>query len=342
MSRLWAIPARSARRTAVAWLRGDPTAPKTFAVLCCLVTQAGQLVTKDALLEAVWPETVVSEAVVTVAMRTLRRVLGDQARTPRFIETVHGRGYRFIAPVSTLVAPGGPEEGGPASRTVSHVPSPAALCGARRGPGPAGAVVDHGTSGHAAGGDHRGGGRHRQDRPGQHVCGPGGGHRGRLGGARPMPGPLWGGEAYLPILEALGRLGREPVGSGSWRCCGSMPRAGSSRCRGCCRQRVGEPPADRGWGHTASHAARADRSPGRPHDRAPAGAGVGRPPLERCVDAGLARVCRSSSRPRPPLAARHLSPRGRHCPRASDPHRDNGTHAAPAGRGAPARLPVGR
>jgi DNA-binding winged helix-turn-helix (wHTH) protein len=83
-----------------------PLPPKTFAVLCCLVTQAGQLVTKEALLEAVWPETVVSEAVITVAMRTLRRVLGDPARTPRFIETVHGRGYRFVAPVSTLVAPG--------------------------------------------------------------------------------------------------------------------------------------------------------------------------------------------------------------------------------------------
>ena len=82
-----------------------PLPPKTFAVLCCLVTQAGQLVTKEALLEAVWPETVVSEAVVTVAMRTLRGVLGDQARTPRFIETVHGRGYRFIAPVSTIVPP---------------------------------------------------------------------------------------------------------------------------------------------------------------------------------------------------------------------------------------------
>src|SRR5919108_5087671 len=97
-----------------------PLPPKTFAVLCCLVTQASQLVTKDALLEAVWPETVVSEAVVTVAIRALRRVLGDQARTPRFIETVHGRGYRFVAPVSALVAPDwlGREE------AVRHVLSP--------------------------------------------------------------------------------------------------------------------------------------------------------------------------------------------------------------------------
>src|SRR5215510_10980502 len=84
-----------------------PLSPKTFEVLCCLVTQAGQLVTKEALLEAVWPETVVSESILTVAMRPLRRVLGDQARTPRFIETVHGRGYRFIAPLSAPAAPGG-------------------------------------------------------------------------------------------------------------------------------------------------------------------------------------------------------------------------------------------
>src|SRR5215831_14559660 len=100
-------PFRLDRRDERLW-RGHEAIPlpaKTFAVLCCLVTQAGQLVTKDALLEAVWPEMVVGEAVVTVAMRALRQVLGDQARTPRFIETVHGRGYRFIAPISTLVVP---------------------------------------------------------------------------------------------------------------------------------------------------------------------------------------------------------------------------------------------
>jgi DNA-binding winged helix-turn-helix (wHTH) protein/predicted ATPase len=82
-----------------------PLSPKTFAVLRCLVSQAGQLVTKDALLEAVWPATMVSESILTVAMRTLRRALGDEARTPRFIETVHGRGYRFIAPVSATMPP---------------------------------------------------------------------------------------------------------------------------------------------------------------------------------------------------------------------------------------------
>ena len=51
-----------------------------------------------------WPKTTVSEAVLQVAIRQLRRVLGDQACPPRFIETVHGRGYRFIAPLRPLPA----------------------------------------------------------------------------------------------------------------------------------------------------------------------------------------------------------------------------------------------
>jgi DNA-binding winged helix-turn-helix (wHTH) protein len=131
-----------------------PLHPKSFAVLCCLLTQAGQLVTKDQILEAVWPEIAVSEAVLHVAIQELRRALGDRARTPRLMETVHGRGYRFIAPVSTLMAPSGPETE-EAPRAVFHVQSPAALCGAGRGPDPAVAVVDRGASRQAPGRGHR-------------------------------------------------------------------------------------------------------------------------------------------------------------------------------------------
>lgn len=80
--------------------------PKALAVLECLLKSAGRLVTKERLFTTVWPETSVSDAVLTTTIRELRRALGDQARIPHYIETVHGRGYRFIAPVNVL--PHGP------------------------------------------------------------------------------------------------------------------------------------------------------------------------------------------------------------------------------------------
>src|SRR5882762_10216607 len=75
--------------------------PKTFAVLRLLVERAGQLVTKEELLDAVWPDTSVSDVVPIVCVRELRQALGDQADAPHFIETVPRRGYRFIALLST-------------------------------------------------------------------------------------------------------------------------------------------------------------------------------------------------------------------------------------------------
>jgi len=82
-----------------------PLKPKTFAVLQHLVAHAGRLATKEDLLDAVWPETAVGDAVLKVCIAELRKALGDTARTPRFIATVHRRGYRFIASV-TLVPTG--------------------------------------------------------------------------------------------------------------------------------------------------------------------------------------------------------------------------------------------
>ena len=76
-----------------------PLPPKVFAVLRYLVTHPNRLVTKDELLDAVWPEVAVSDAVVRVAIGALRKVLGDMAQTPRYIATVPRRGYRFLAPV---------------------------------------------------------------------------------------------------------------------------------------------------------------------------------------------------------------------------------------------------
>ena len=70
---------------------------KTFAVLRHLVEHSGQLVTKAALLDAVWPDVSVSDSMPAISVRELRKALGDTAQAPHFIETVQGRGYRFIA-----------------------------------------------------------------------------------------------------------------------------------------------------------------------------------------------------------------------------------------------------
>ena len=71
--------------------------PKTFAVLCYLAERPGELVTKDALLDAVWNDVVVSQDVVRISAGELRAALDDDWTSPRFIETVHRRGYRFVA-----------------------------------------------------------------------------------------------------------------------------------------------------------------------------------------------------------------------------------------------------
>lgn len=69
---------------------------KTFLVLQYLVEHPGRLVTKEELRNAVWPNVYVSDTVLKVCIRELRRVLGEHPAAPRFIETIHGRGYRFI------------------------------------------------------------------------------------------------------------------------------------------------------------------------------------------------------------------------------------------------------
>ena len=57
--------------------------PKAFAVLDFLVTRPGQLVSKDQLLAALWPDVTVSEGALTVCIREIRQILGDDARHPR-------------------------------------------------------------------------------------------------------------------------------------------------------------------------------------------------------------------------------------------------------------------
>src|SRR2546428_8746758 len=75
--------------------------PKAFAVLRYLLDHPGRVVTKEELLREGWPDTVVSEWVLTTCIRQIRRALGEEAGAPQYIATVHRRGYRFIAPVTT-------------------------------------------------------------------------------------------------------------------------------------------------------------------------------------------------------------------------------------------------
>ena len=86
---------------------------KAYRVLLALIEEEGRLVTKDALLSSVWDGTIVTEASLTSAVRELRRALGDQSRTPQYIESVYGRGYRFVAPLSAATAPPRPAPAAP-------------------------------------------------------------------------------------------------------------------------------------------------------------------------------------------------------------------------------------
>jgi DNA-binding winged helix-turn-helix (wHTH) protein/tetratricopeptide (TPR) repeat protein len=93
-------------------------APTPFLLLCVLARQPGSLVSKDALLDAVWGHRFVSDSVLKTAISDLRKVLGDDPKHPRFIETVSRRGYRFLAvPSSAASMP-------PASPAVSAAGSP--------------------------------------------------------------------------------------------------------------------------------------------------------------------------------------------------------------------------
>src|SRR5437879_2922135 len=93
------------------WRRGDSgqearvaLTPKAFDVLRYLVQHAGQLVTQDELLDALWLRACVQPEVLKHQVLKLRKALGDDRRHPRYIETLPRRGYWFIASTSSEVA----------------------------------------------------------------------------------------------------------------------------------------------------------------------------------------------------------------------------------------------
>ena len=76
-----------------------PVEPKAFRVLLILLRNPGNLITKEELLDAVWNDVAVSENSLTRSVALLRRVLGDDTRDPRYIETVATIGYRCLCGV---------------------------------------------------------------------------------------------------------------------------------------------------------------------------------------------------------------------------------------------------
>src|SRR5258705_9439874 len=176
--------------------------PKAFAVLRHFVEHPTHLLTKDALLAAVWGDTVVSEAALTSCIRDVRRALADTSREPRYIETVHRRGFRFIGPVASTPA---------APMALSDAPPPTvvgrdaelerlqrsfetARAGRRR------LVFVTGEAGIG-----------KTTLVETFLARLGGGDV-RIGRGQCVE-QYGTGEAYMPVLEALARMGRQPGGA---------------------------------------------------------------------------------------------------------------------------------
>ena len=95
-----------------------PLTPKAFDLLAALVEQPGRLISKEELLQKVWPDTFVEESNLAYNVFALRKALGDSAENGQYIGTVPKRGYRFTA----MVTPVAPADGGqPSSQGTAEV-----------------------------------------------------------------------------------------------------------------------------------------------------------------------------------------------------------------------------
>jgi TolB-like protein/DNA-binding winged helix-turn-helix (wHTH) protein len=91
--------------------------PKAFETLLCLVRNQGRMLTKDELLKQIWPDTFVEEVNLAVNISAIRKALGENPQECRFIATVPGRGYRFVAEVRRVA---NQDENNGNATTLSH------------------------------------------------------------------------------------------------------------------------------------------------------------------------------------------------------------------------------
>src|ERR1043165_2073482 len=90
------------RQSRLLWRDGAEVAlpPRVLGVLEQLIDRAGQVVARQELLDGVWKDAFVTDTSLAEAVSFLRQALGDDPQSPRYIQTVHRRGYRFLAPLT--------------------------------------------------------------------------------------------------------------------------------------------------------------------------------------------------------------------------------------------------
>jgi predicted ATPase/DNA-binding winged helix-turn-helix (wHTH) protein len=185
---------------------------KAFQVLAYLLAHHERVVPKQELLEHLWPDQFVGDEVLKACIKAVRQALGEQGRTPRCLRTLHGQGYRFVAPVEVRE---------PLPADVTALPSFSPQSAGRSTVPPVGREQEltrlHDWLTQAR----------RSVRQMVFVTGEAGlgkttlvetfmaelGHQGPLWIGHGQCVEHYGvGEAYLPVLEALGRLCRGPGG----------------------------------------------------------------------------------------------------------------------------------
>jgi TolB-like protein/Flp pilus assembly protein TadD len=101
--------------------------PRVFELLAYLIAHRGRLVSKQELLESLWSNGFVTESALSRVVRDARRALGDSGAEKRWIETVHGRGFRFAGEVSESVTPENGAGATAAATAITAVPAVAVL-----------------------------------------------------------------------------------------------------------------------------------------------------------------------------------------------------------------------
>jgi TolB-like protein/Flp pilus assembly protein TadD len=103
--------------------QGKPVllAPKVLETLLTLVQDGGRIIEKEELMKRLWPDTFVEESNLTYCIVQLRKTLGDEARHPRYIETIPKRGYRFIVDVEEVLSDMGTVSNELPRRVKTHV-----------------------------------------------------------------------------------------------------------------------------------------------------------------------------------------------------------------------------